>query len=168
MKTKKIFVFGLDGAGKTVLINYLITEKIDTEFHPIQANLVREFETTQLNIEFHDAPGHLFFRKKWLKTIDRSDLLIFVIDASNKLRFQETKREFLKIYKNLNNLEVPMFVIYNKMDKTESKENLDVLKKVINFDLVFVRKIYKFQTSVYLPETISELRNQAISILSSI
>ena len=74
------------------------------------------------NIRFntYDLGGHLQARKTWREYCGQLDGIIFIIDAADKERIAESKRELdsLLEMKELEN--VPFVIFGNKIDKKDS------------------------------------------------
>jgi len=118
-KSANIVFLGLDNAGKTTLLYMLQSDRFtqtDSTVHPHQA------EVTIGNIRFnsYDLGGHLQARKTWREYCGQLDGIIFIIDAADRDRMQETKRELDSLLE-MKELETVPFVIFgNKIDKKES------------------------------------------------
>ncbi len=106
---------GLDNAGKTTILEHVrkgeFISTAPTLGHNIEAIQVES--GFQLNV--FDIGGQIAFRNLWKNFLDRADALIFVVDASDKERLDESKEEFQKAVKSLQD-GVPIIVISNKMD----------------------------------------------------
>lgn len=118
-KSANIVFLGLDNAGKTTLLYMLQSDRFtqtDSTIHPHQA------EVTIGNIRFnsYDLGGHLQARKTWKEYCGQLDGIIFIIDAADRDRISEAKKELdsLLEMKELEN--VPFVVFGNKIDKKES------------------------------------------------
>lgn len=66
MKRLKIVVLRLDRAGKTVLVNYLISKKVETQFRPTLTFSIKRLKLSDRTIVFWDAPG----QKKFTRNLD--------------------------------------------------------------------------------------------------
>jgi len=61
-------------------------------------------------------PGQQSFRNKWLKGIQDSNIIVYMLDAANQRRFEESKEELWNIIGNLGEDDVPLLVLGNKSD----------------------------------------------------
>jgi len=145
----KVFIFGIDEVGKSSLVRRIKTgEYADNYFTP-----TKKFNIQYLNDEekgllaFWDMPGQYSFRKKWLTGSQDSNILVYMIDVSDQIRFAEARKELDFILDHYELSEVPLIIIGNKIDLVnhvnindiyENKKHLDRLKKEI-FDY------FKFQ-----------------------
>lgn len=117
----KVFVFGIDNAGKTSLMRLLSTGKFDQNYFPA----TKKFRITNVKLEsgtklvMWDMPGQRIFRPDWLRGAQASNLLLFMLDSADTVRFAEAKLELsnmLKLY-DLQNL--PLAFLVNKVDLLE-------------------------------------------------
>jgi len=91
-------------------------------------------------------PGQEIFRSKWLKGLQDSNIIIYMIGIANQRRFEESKKELWKILNNPELDGVPLVIIGNKIDLFNySTDNyhtqFDHLKTEIsnNYDLEEIR-----------------------------
>jgi small GTP-binding protein len=135
----KAFLFGIDEAGKTSFIRRLKTGKYnDNYFTPTRKfniEYIKREEGDPL-IAFWDMPGQRNFRKKWLIGLQDSNVIIFMVDIANQLRFEESKREFWRIISRYELAGVPLLIIGNKVDllnhrAQDNREQIERTKKEI-------------------------------------
>ncbi|MFX1376944.1 MAG: ADP-ribosylation factor-like protein [Promethearchaeota archaeon] len=114
----KVFLFGIDEVGKTSFVRRLKTGKFnDNYFTPTKKfniEYIQEEEKGLLAI--WDMPGQQSFRSKWLKGLQGSNIIVYMIDIANQRRFEESKREFWKILDKKELDGIPLLVLGNKSD----------------------------------------------------
>ena len=114
----KVFLFGIDDVGKTSLVRRIKTG----EFNDNYFRATRKFNIEYIPGEekgllaFWDCPGQQNFRKKWLMGLQDSNIIIFMIDIANQLRFEESKKEFWKIINRYDLFGIPLLILGNKGD----------------------------------------------------
>ena len=118
-KNANIVFLGLDNAGKTTLLYMLQSDRFtqtDSTMHPHQA------EVTIGNIRFnsYDLGGHQQARKTWAEYCGTLDGIIFMVDAAEHDRLEESKTELQKLLEMPELSNVPFVVFGNKIDKKES------------------------------------------------
>ena len=118
-KNANIVFLGLDNAGKTTLLYMLQSDRFtqtDSTMHPHQA------EVTIGNIRFnsYDLGGHQQARKTWAEYCGTLDGIIFMVDAAEHDRLEESKVELQKLLEMPELSNVPFVVFGNKIDKKES------------------------------------------------
>ena len=120
-KSANIVFLGLDNAGKTTLLYMLQSDKFtqhDSTMYPHQA------EVTIGNIRFnsYDLGGHVQARKTWAEYCGTLDGIIFMVDAAEHARVEESKKELDKLLEMPEISNVPFVVFGNKIDKKSLKE----------------------------------------------
>jgi len=110
----KLFMFGLDRVGKTS-ISERISQNIFEKTSPTLWLQVHNFQFQNFQFVCFDVGGQKQFRSFWRNYLDKSEILIFVIDGTDGERFAEAKNELWEILqiceKNL-----PLLVLNNKAD----------------------------------------------------
>ncbi len=141
----KIFLFGIDEVGKSSLLRRIKTgEYSDNYFTPTKKFNIQYIQDGESGLlAFWDMPGQYSFRKKWLLGSQDSNILIYMIDVSDQIRFEESKKELDIIINHHELADVPLLIIGNKIDlinhinsndQSESKNYLDRIKKeILNF-----------------------------------
>ncbi|MFX0042136.1 MAG: ADP-ribosylation factor-like protein [Candidatus Hodarchaeota archaeon] len=132
----KAFLFGIDEVGKTSLVRRIKTGKFnDNFFSPTRKFNIEYIEEQEKGLlAFWDMPGQRNFRKKWLIGLQDSNIIVFMIDIANQLRFEESKKEFWNIVKRDELIGIPLLIMGNKIDLIKSSEKsrenqLEKLKK---------------------------------------
>ncbi|MFW9773624.1 MAG: ADP-ribosylation factor-like protein [Candidatus Thorarchaeota archaeon] len=139
-KFTKVFLSGIDEVGKSSLIRRLKTGQFDDNFFTPTRKFDIEYIQRQNNVlAFWDIPGQISFREKWLKGIQDSNILVYMIDIANQLRFKESKEEFWKVISEETTAEIPILILGNKIDlindsKNNNQEQLKRLRnEIINY-----------------------------------
>ncbi len=157
----KMFVFGLEEAGKTALISTFQENKTVKDTEPTLNLLVSKYFTDNVKFMVWDAPGQVNCRNTWEKGFSYADLLVFVLDVSEKQKFEEAKEEFKRVLEETKKgvYDTPKIVFcFHKMDLDEAKENLEEAKEFFNLKQYKSRKIVWFETSIYHLDKLKELK----------
>lgn len=114
-----ILLIGLDDAGKTTLTGRLTQNRL------IQASPTSQPSKHQVKIgstllAITDVGGHQQARRLWRDYMFASARLIFLVDASNRERLPEARHELLSVLKDDDAQQVPMLILANKVDNTET------------------------------------------------
>lgn len=174
----KIFLFGIDEVGKSSLVRRLKTGEFnDNYFTP-----TRKFNIEYIPVEekglfaVWDMPGQKAFRSKWLKGLQDSNVIIYMIDVANQRRFEESRNEFWNVL-NKNELNgIPLLIVGNKTDLIKlSKENFaeqiqnleEELSTFYNFNKMKKRKWNFLFTSVKTNFNIDSVIPAIFDLLSS-
>ncbi len=157
-KKHKIFLFGLDKAGKTTLLKYLKGEKINENQSPTREYDIIGILVKDINFYIWDAPGQLQFRESWSEKVINSEILIFILDLSDKKRFNEAKRELDKMLHESDTKDMSLIVCFHKTDLKEGKTNLKEAFDTLKLSSIKGREVLWLKTSVHTAEGIEDLK----------
>ena len=131
----KVFVYGIDNAGKSSLMRLLATGKFDFDyFPPTKKFRISDIKLTSgLHLICWDMPGQRIFREDWLRGAQASNLLLFVLDLANPQHFSEAKEAFWGMLRLYELQGLPLIFLANKTDLLTQSPNLQAL--ILQFDL---------------------------------
>ncbi|KAL7630841.1 UNVERIFIED_CONTAM: hypothetical protein RMT77_018871 [Armadillidium vulgare] len=115
----RILMVGLDGAGKTTILNNLKLGKIDVTT-PIVGFNVDNASYKNTSLTSFDVGGHERIRRLYRLYFENIQGIIFVIDANDPSRFEEAKDELKDMLENPKTLSCPLLVYANKQDLPEA------------------------------------------------
>ena len=159
----KVFLFGLDQAGKTFITNYLIVSMSvgAKAYNPTLGFNVKNFSIKNLQFQIWDAPGQTKLRETWKKGYSNAELLIFVLDVADKERFKEARDALQMVLENFKAKHVPLIFCNHKMDIKEAKENLPHAQKFFSSTLEN-KKAVELETSIHISDSMEQLKNQFV------
>lgn len=142
-KSGFVAISGPTNSGKSTLLNSIFEKKVSIVSHKVQTTLksldaVKNYGDTQ--IVFIDTPGYYQkkndanFIKDVLSSIERSDLLLIILDITSRFEYLEQIEKIVKNYKK------KKFLIINKIDLVNNAyvlEKLSTISFIKNFDEVF-------------------------------
>jgi small GTP-binding protein len=79
----RLLVLGLDNAGKTTILKKIMGEEINFVM-PTQGFNIKSFNQSGIKINVWDIGGQKAIRKHWKNYFDQTDVLMYVIDATDK------------------------------------------------------------------------------------
>lgn len=125
--TAKLFVFGLDRAGKTTLLNR-IKDSVFIQTAPTLNVNILQILLNNLQIVCFDVAGQKRFRGSWRKFMDATNGLIFVIDSSDFQRIDEAREELLRVLEYEEAKGLPLLILSNKIDLSSHVTPQDIIR----------------------------------------
>ena len=88
----RILVLGLDNSGKTTILKKLSEEDI-SHIMPTQGFNIKSLMQDGFKLNVWDIGGQKSIRPYWRNYFDQTDALVYVIDAADHRRMEETSME---------------------------------------------------------------------------
>merc|ERR1712118_595879 len=115
----RIFMVGLDAAGKTTILYKLKLGEVVTTIPTIGFN-VETVEYKNINFTVWDVGGQDKIRKLWRHYYQNTQGLIFIIDSSDRDRIDDAREELTKMLNEDEMREAVLLVFANKQDLPNS------------------------------------------------
>ena len=127
----KIFMFGLDRAGKTS-ISKRISDNLYEETSPTLWLNVSNFHFQNFQFVCFDVGGQIQFRCFWKNYLHNSEILIYVLDGTQPERLSEAKMELWPILETCPT-DLPLLILNNKADLKGHIEN-ETIKSTLSLN----------------------------------
>lgn len=115
VKQINMTICGLDNAGKTTLMNYLIYGEFKSTMPTMGMN-VNTIKLPKVHLTIFDLGGQSGFRFLWSDINEKSDALVYIVDCTDLERLEETKEAFHNIVNTQINDKLPALILLNKID----------------------------------------------------
>ncbi|XP_030841508.1 ADP-ribosylation factor-like protein 3 isoform X2 [Strongylocentrotus purpuratus] len=119
---KRVLVLGLDGAGKSSLLKCLSHQEGDGKLEPTEGFNVMCIQAKNTTLNVWEVGGTKNVRSYWDNFLQGTELLVFVVDSADEVRFPEAKEELHKLLKDGRLEKVPLLVVANKQDLPGAKK----------------------------------------------
>ncbi|MFX1236299.1 MAG: PAS domain S-box protein, partial [Promethearchaeota archaeon] len=149
----RILVFGLSQAGKTTVINS-VRNSISKSTIPTTYIDISKVVINNITMYTHDTPGQLKFKELWTPYLKNQDGLVFVLDVADKELYQgasEVLHDILKLPEMQN---LPLLVLFNKIDLFEP--NVSDIKSILRLNEDLKRPFKVFLTSALKNENVDK------------
>ncbi|XP_055528533.1 ADP-ribosylation factor-like protein 3 [Wyeomyia smithii] len=114
-KELRILLLGLDNAGKTTLLKQLASEEV-SQVTPTAGFNIKSVVSDGFKLNVWDIGGQSKIRPYWKNYFENTDVLIYVIDSSDRKRLEETGDELAELLLDDKLKNVPLLVFANKQD----------------------------------------------------
>ena len=124
----EISIFGIDNAGKTCFLRSL-AGNFDFDSVPTVGFGQESFMYDDVKLKVYDLGGNENFRSVWKRYFAEIWGFIYVVDAADPDRFEESKAQLKEMVENKMLKNKPLIVVANKQDKPNAVP-AEKLKKI--------------------------------------
>ncbi|KAH8310413.1 hypothetical protein KR044_001213, partial [Drosophila immigrans] len=148
-KEARILLLGLDNAGKTTILKQLASEDIttvsfvtqiracfpnyrctDPQVTPTAGFNIKSVAADGFKLNVWDIGGQWKIRPYWKNYFANTDVLIYVIDCTDRSRFKEAGSELFEMLMDNRLKTVPLLVFANKQDLPDAMTASEVAEKL--------------------------------------
>ncbi|XP_028838166.1 ADP-ribosylation factor-like 10 [Denticeps clupeoides] len=113
---RHVLVLGLDGAGKSSVLQGLTVGAGATGCQPTRGFNFMRLSTPACQLDFLEIGGSEDLRTYWSDYLGRTHILVYVVDSADRARLPLAKLELHRLLKA--DAQPPVVVLGNKQDKT--------------------------------------------------
>ncbi|KIN06139.1 hypothetical protein OIDMADRAFT_17176 [Oidiodendron maius Zn] len=130
-KEMRILMLGLDNAGKTTIVKKVMGEDVNT-VSPTLGFIIKTIDFQGYKLNIWDVGGQKTLRSYWRNYFEKTDALIWVVDATDRLRVDDCRRELHDLLLEERLSGASLLVFANKtdvagcMDQEEIQESLQL------------------------------------------
>ncbi|KIW34194.1 uncharacterized protein PV07_00989 [Cladophialophora immunda] len=141
-KEMRILMLGLDNAGKTTIVKKIMNEDVNT-VSPTLGFIIKTIDFQGYKLNIWDVGGQKTIRSYWRNYFEKTDALIWVVDATDRLRMDDCKTELKGLLLEERLAGASLLVFLNKTDvaggmtKEEVTQLLD-LKRILTHRWIVV------------------------------
>ncbi|KIW97958.1 uncharacterized protein Z519_01542 [Cladophialophora bantiana CBS 173.52] len=114
-KEMRILMLGLDNAGKTTIVKKIMKEDVNT-VSPTLGFIIKTIDFQGYKLNIWDVGGQKTIRSYWRNYFEKTDALIWVVDATDRLRMDDCKAELKGLLLEERLAGASLLVFLNKTD----------------------------------------------------
>ncbi|KAK4179032.1 putative ADP-ribosylation factor family protein [Triangularia setosa] len=114
-KELRILMLGLDNAGKTTIVKKIMDEDIST-VSPTLGFIIKTIDYGGYKLNIWDVGGQKTLRSYWRNYFEKTDALIWVVDATDRLRIDDCREELHGLLQEERLSGASLLVFANKTD----------------------------------------------------
>lgn len=117
-KQIQIVFLGLESSGKSTIVRHLLNEPVGN-VSPTNGFEIRPLQIQDVTISIYDVGGSQQNRSFWRNYFETSDVLIWVIDSTNRDKLEESRKELETLLQTDRMQSTPLLIIATKQDCPE-------------------------------------------------
>ncbi|KAI5465450.1 ADP-ribosylation factor family-domain-containing protein [Mariannaea sp. PMI_226] len=114
-KEMRILMLGLDNAGKTTIVKKIMGEDVNT-VSPTLGFIIKTIDYDGYKLNIWDVGGQKTLRSYWRNYFEKTDALIWVVDATDRLRIEDCRVELQGLLQEERLAGASLLVFANKTD----------------------------------------------------
>ncbi|PVH86987.1 ARF/SAR superfamily [Cadophora sp. DSE1049] len=114
-KEMRILMLGLDNAGKTTIVKRIMNEDVNT-VSPTLGFIIKTIDYKGYKLNIWDVGGQKTLRSYWRNYFEKTDALIWVVDATDRLRIEDCRQELHGLLQEERLSGASLLVFANKTD----------------------------------------------------
>jgi small GTP-binding protein len=160
----KIIIIGTEGSGKTAIFNRLKSNEFLIRNPTIGFN-VDQIRINGKSCTLWDFGGHEKMLNLWEKYLDNTDLVLLVVDSTDKENIFQLEKIYEMLSKNIPN--VYLLMIINNIDLNQAIDN-EMILKMSNFYKFNFKLANIIGTSAMRGDNLNKLNKCIVKTLDSL
>ncbi|GKT47872.1 ADP-ribosylation factor-like protein 2 [Colletotrichum spaethianum] len=126
-KEMRILMLGLDNAGKTTIVKKIMGEDVNT-VSPTLGFIIKTIDYDGYKLNIWDVGGQKTLRSYWRNYFEKTDALIWVVDATDRLRIDDCREELHGLLQEERLSGASLLVFANKTDVNGCMDEQEILQ----------------------------------------
>ncbi|OJD23956.1 hypothetical protein ACJ73_04684 [Blastomyces percursus] len=153
-KEMRILMLGLDNAGKTTIVKRIMNEDVTT-VSPTLGFIIKSIDFQGYKLNIWDVGGQKTLRSYWRNYFEKTDALIWVVDATDRLRIDDCREELVGLLQQERLMGASLLVFLNKID-VEGGMGKDDIREALQLDAIKTHKWTIFPCSAMTGSNLNE------------
>ncbi|KAF2793708.1 ADP-ribosylation factor [Melanomma pulvis-pyrius CBS 109.77] len=137
-KEMRILMLGLDNAGKTTIVKKIMNEDVNS-VSPTLGFIIKTIEYDGYKLNIWDVGGQKTLRTYWKNYFEKTDTLIWVVDATDRERIDDCRQELAGLLMEERLMGASLLVFKNKTDVSGSMTE-DEVREGLQLDAIKTHK----------------------------
>ncbi|KAI0477024.1 ADP-ribosylation factor family-domain-containing protein [Xylaria cf. heliscus] len=126
-KEMRILMLGLDNAGKTTIVKKIMNEDVNT-VSPTLGFIIKTIDYEGYKLNIWDVGGQKTLRSYWRNYFEKTDALIWVVDATDRLRIDDCRDELHGLLQEERLSGASLLIFANKTDVQGCMNEAEILQ----------------------------------------
>ncbi|KAG4027568.1 hypothetical protein MFRU_029g00910 [Monilinia fructicola] len=153
-KEMRILMLGLDNAGKTTIVKKIMGEDVNT-VSPTLGFIIKTIEHDGYKLNIWDVGGQKTLRSYWRNYFEKTDALIWVVDATDRLRIEDCKEELHALLQEERLSGASLLVFANKTDVNGCMKETEI-QEMLELDAIRTHKWHIINCSAITGKNLKE------------
>ncbi|NP_001090388.1 ADP ribosylation factor like GTPase 9 L homeolog [Xenopus laevis] len=145
-RKRQVLVLGLDGSGKTSILNSIVTNRGNHSTVPTEGIHAVCITNGKSKMEFLEVGGSEQLRPFWERYLDRAFALVYIVDSTDHGRLPLAKKHLHQLIQHDSSL--PLVVLANKQDLENAYHITDIHDALALSEICEERKLFLIGTHV--------------------
>ncbi|KZZ87440.1 Small GTPase superfamily, ARF/SAR type [Ascosphaera apis ARSEF 7405] len=131
-KELRVLMLGLDNAGKTTIVKKIMKEDVMT-VSPTLGFIIKTIDFDGYKLNIWDVGGQKTLRSYWRNYFEKTDVLIWVVDATDRLRTEDCREELAGLLLEERLTGASLLIFLNKVD-VEGCMTVEEVREALKLD----------------------------------